>query len=485
MEASTPAGRRRKKERSTDMKRIFTVLAATLLLTAAMAVTASASEYDAVAEDLAGIGVFRGTADGFELDRAPTRSEAAIMLVRLYGAEEEAQTAYEAGDITLPFTDVGTTAAPYVAWLHDQGIVNGTSATTYGTGACSAQNYAAFLLRALGYEDGTDFAYADALTFAQEKGFYDPLQFAGSFLRDDLAALTYQALGTDLKDGSAYLLKSLIDSGAVDATAAAPMTEKIEAYRALQQANAGMDGATALDADLIASIDISYTQEGETVSMPMDMSGSMQMILDESDLQMAYTFDIDILGESMTMSEWLRDGWVYVQTEIGDETVRTKTQVDLKEQLALLEQLEGTASMATVNVSGLAMVDSLTAEPRGTDTVYTMVIRKASMQSTMDSILGLLSSSGLGAEETAVMMDQLDFSDITAVYTVDRNGDLTDMAMTFSLEMAVPVGEDVEPAAMEVSYDMDVAINALGDDVKITFPDFSGFEEVTVPEVAA
>ena len=312
------------------------------------------------------------------------------MLVRLYGAEEEAQAAYEAGDITLPFTDVGATAAPYVAWLHDQGIANGTSATTFGTGACSAQNYAAFLLRALGYQDGTDFAYADALTFAQEKGFYDPLQFAGTFLRDDLAAVTYQALGTDLKDGSTYLLKSLIDSGAVDATAAAPMTEKIEAYRALQQASAGMDGATALDADLAASIDISYTQEGETVSMPMDMSGSMQMILDESDLQMAYAFDMDILGESMTMSEWLQDGWVYVQTEIGDETVRTKTQVDLEEQLALLEQLEGTASMATVNVSGLAMVDSITAETRGTDTVYTMVIRKASMQSSMDSILGLL-----------------------------------------------------------------------------------------------
>ena len=36
------------------------------------------------------------------------------------------------------------------------------------------------------------------------------------------------------------------------------------------------------------------------------------------------------------------------------------------------------------------------------------------------------------------MMDQLDFGDITAVYTVDRNGDLTDMAMTFSLEMTVP-----------------------------------------------
>ena len=76
------------------MKRTFTALAAALLLAAAMAVPAAASDYDAVAEDLSAIGVFRGTSDGFELDRAPTRSEAAIMLVRLYGAEEEAQAAY-------------------------------------------------------------------------------------------------------------------------------------------------------------------------------------------------------------------------------------------------------------------------------------------------------------------------------------------------------------------------------------------------------
>ena len=65
------------------MKRILTILAATLLLTAAMAGTASASSYDSVAEELSAIGVFRGTAGGFELDRAPTRSEAAIMQVRL------------------------------------------------------------------------------------------------------------------------------------------------------------------------------------------------------------------------------------------------------------------------------------------------------------------------------------------------------------------------------------------------------------------
>ena len=94
------------------MKKLFTLLGATLLLSAALCVSASASDFDAAAEDLSGIGVFRGTAGGFELDRAPTRSEAAIMLVRLYGAEEEAQAAYAAGEITMPFTDVAVNYTP-------------------------------------------------------------------------------------------------------------------------------------------------------------------------------------------------------------------------------------------------------------------------------------------------------------------------------------------------------------------------------------
>ena len=213
------------------MKRIFTLLAAVLTLTVATTMPAFASDYDALAEDLAAIGMFRGTANGFELDRAPTRAEAAIMLVRLYGAEEEAQEAYKSGELTMPFTDVGTTAAPYVAYLYTHGITNGTTATSFGTGTCSAQNYAAFLLRALGYQDNVDFSYSNVLSFAQQKGIYDPQLFSGDFLRDDLVAVTYRALGTDLKDGSGYLLERLIDSGAVDAKAAAPLVEKIEANR--------------------------------------------------------------------------------------------------------------------------------------------------------------------------------------------------------------------------------------------------------------
>ena len=98
------------------MKRFLSLLFTSLLLSICLCVTASASDYNAAAEDLSAIGMFRGTENGFELDRAPTRSEAAILLVRLYGAEETAKVAYEAGEIAHPFTDVSEFTSPYVAW---------------------------------------------------------------------------------------------------------------------------------------------------------------------------------------------------------------------------------------------------------------------------------------------------------------------------------------------------------------------------------
>ena len=454
------------------MRRFLTLLGTTLLLSAVLCVGASASDYDAVAEDLSEIGMFRGTANGFELDRAPTRSEAAIMLVRLYGAEEEAAAAYASGEISHPFTDVGETAAPYVAYLYTNGITNGTSATTFGTGACSAQNYVVFLLRALGYEDGTDFQYADALTFAQEKGFYNPLMFSGTFLRDDLAAVTYQALGTDLKDGSAYLLESLIDAGAIDADAAASMTAKIEAYRALLDASSEMDTSAAMDADMTADIEMTYTGE-TTESMTMGMTGNVQMAVTEDDIQMAYVFDINAMGETMTMGEWMRDGWVYIQTETGGETVQTKTQVNTAEMQALLEQVQSTASMASPanSADGLALVDSITVSTSGSNTVYTLVISQNSISSVMNGLLSMLGTDAAGVDLTEVtaILNGLEFSDIAAIYTVGSNGQLRDLQMQFSMTM----GGDalgMPGESLEMAFDMDITVNAVGDAVTVDFP---------------
>ena len=166
------------------------------------------------------------------------------------------------------------------------------------------------------------------------------------------------------------------------------------------------------------------------------------------------------------------------------EAVRTKTQVNLEEQLALLEQVQASASVDVVNVSGLAMVNSITSKTQGSDTVYTMGITGSSMNGMMETAFSTLMGGGtFPAEDLQTMMDMLSFGDITAVYTVDRSGDLKSIQMTFSVEMKVPAEEGGTPMAMTADYDMSMTVNATGDSVRITFPDFSSFEEVPVPEI--
>ena len=460
------------------MKRFLTVFFTVLLLTAALCVTASASDYDDAAQDLSAIGMFRGTASGFELDRAPKRSEAAIMLVRLYGAEEEAKAAYDAGQISHPFTDVSDFTSPYVAWLYNKGITKGATATTFGTaGPCSAKMYCAFLLRALGYEDGVDFQYADTLEFAQQKGFYDPTMFAGDFLRDDLAALTYQGLATDLKDGSTYLLDSLVKSGAVDAESAKPMTEKIDAYRAMSAAMNTVD-ANAMDVDVDMQMDMTITAEGETMQVPSTMRGNLKMIVAEDDsVQMAYTMKTVSQGESVDMDIWMKDGWVYLSTEMNGEAMKLKYSVE--DQLAAVEGL-GTVNVDAMSVSGLAMLESVTAKKAsGGNTEYTIVIGEG-VNSLVENVLGMM------GQDVGSMDMRL--GKMTATYTVDSKGNMkkVDMTFTASVKMDVPMedGQSYSRAA-DYDYDMTMTVNATGKNVKVTFPNFSDFQEIDLSQTAA
>ena len=456
------------------MKRLLSLLFTTLLLTVALCVTASASDYDAVAEDLSTIGMFRGTANGFELDRAPTRSEAAIMLVRLYGAEEAAKAAYEAGEISHPFTDVSEFTSPYVAWLYNNGITNGFTETTFASQRpCSAQNYATFLLRALGYKDGEDFQYADALVFAQEKGFYEPIMFSGEFLRDDLAALTYQGLAADTADGETYLLDKLIQDGAIDADAAKPMTETFEAYRAMESAFSDMD-ENAMDMDINMDMNIRMEAAGEVMEMPTSTTGSVATIVDGSDVEMAYALTTVAEGTEMDMGMWLKDGWMYMFMSTEDGLLNVKAPVE--DELAVMEEV-GTVDVSAMDVSGLAMIDSITTKKNGSNTEYTMIIGQG-MDGMMDSVAAMTGDETAGTE----------VSDMTITYVVDRNGVLKNMNMVFSAGMEMPMPmEDGTVMSMKLQYDyiVEMTIKATGSSVRIKYPDFSKFTEITYDEMDA
>lgn len=465
------------------MKRFLTILLTTLALAGLLCVSASASSFDGPAAELSAIGMLKGGSGGFDLDKAPTRSQAAIMLVRLYGAEEEAKAAYAAGDLQCPFTDVNGTAAPFAAWLKDKGLASGTSETTFGgSEPCSAKAYTIFLLRALGYQDNVDFTAANAQEFAMGLGLLDTSAFTGKFLRDDLAAMTYQALGMDRKDGDTYLLASLIESGAVDAAAAKPMTDKIEAYRALQASGAA--AAQGLDATVDAKMAMSLGVKGTEGGASLDMSqkadatvkGRIQMVLDK-DLQMAMDMTVTATDGETTETEkmeyWLKDGVVYVRSGDMSYQMPAGMGLDMETLADLLEQSAGQSYAAM-----LPFIDSITAKASGGNTLYTLKLNNAfagMINGLTGQILGVLEA---GADLDMKMSLSLDGSTIT--YTVDKDGTLKSAAADLTLKAGVKAsdGKDSLTADVSVDLDMTMEVKAMGKAVKISFPDFSGFEDL-------
>ena len=140
---------------------------------------------EAQAQMLCDLGLFRGTENGFELDKPMTRAEASAMLTRLLGAEQTALT----GEWTHPFTDVPSWADKYVGWLYENGLTKGTSTTTYGAEEnVTCKQYCTFLARA-----STDYDYYSWLLRYGENE--EERCDAAGFVRGDAVSLSVRLLG--------------------------------------------------------------------------------------------------------------------------------------------------------------------------------------------------------------------------------------------------------------------------------------------------
>lgn len=179
------------------------------------------AEEEIAAKKLQSLGLFKGTNAGFELNRAPSRVEGLVMLVRLLGKESEAQ----AKNLSHPFTDVPSWANSYVGYAYSTGLTKGIGETTFGSAnQTTRQQYAIFVLRALGYnEKANDFTYESSIDKAQDIGILsnlDVLHLEQGFTRGDAASMSFSALDTLMKNTSKTLIRTLIDSGVVQEDAA-------------------------------------------------------------------------------------------------------------------------------------------------------------------------------------------------------------------------------------------------------------------------
>lgn len=174
-------------------------------------------DYTKEADMLNSLGLFNGTQNGYELDRVPTRVESAAMLVRLLGAEKEANEM----KFEHPFTDVPEWANNIVGYMYEKGYTKGISDNLFGSSQTTiARDYTTFMLRSLGYSSNSDFNYLEAIDFATAKGIITSDDATNlnevNFKRNEMILLSYKTLNANLKDSEDKLLVKLSDNGAIN-----------------------------------------------------------------------------------------------------------------------------------------------------------------------------------------------------------------------------------------------------------------------------
>ena len=304
--------------------------AAAAMLTA----SAFAANYTNCADSLHEMGLFQGTQNGYDLDRTPTRAEAAVMLVRLLGKEAEAK----ALTYTAPFTDLKGWEKPYVQYLYSNGLANGTNRTSFNpTGKCTAQMYAVFLLRALGYSDTADFSYANAIETAREQGIYDTgIINVQNFLRDDAAAASYTVLSVSPKNSEGTLLDQLVSENAITEADAKRYQRLFSSYAQYREATAGMDALLHYSVNSEFASPAAVTHDGRTV---MQVQTSETTVFDREKNEL-------LTDRKMTLSAPnTSDKQLLTQSYLSDGALYHKLNGSWSAELVTAAEQEGLAAM--------------------------------------------------------------------------------------------------------------------------------------------
>lgn len=304
--------------------------AAAAMLTA----SAFAANYTNCADSLHEMGLFQGTQNGYDLDRTPTRAEASVMLVRLLGKEAEAKTL----TYTAPFTDLKGWEKPYVQYLYSNGLANGTNRTTFNpTGKCTAQMYATFLLRALGYSDTADFSYANAIETAREQGIYDTgIINVQNFLRDDAAAASYTVLSVSPKNSEGTLLDQLVSENAITEADAKRYQSLFSSYAQYREATAGMDALLHYSVNSEFASLVAVTHDGKTV---MQVQTSETTVFDREKNEL-------LTDRKMTLSAPnTSDKQLLTQSYLSDGALYHKLNGSWSAELVTAAEQEGLAAM--------------------------------------------------------------------------------------------------------------------------------------------
>lgn len=195
----------------------------------------AAAQSSNYAEALNRLGLFSGTENGYELSRVPTRAEALVMMLRLWGKEADVLK----NTYNNPFDDTSWESS-YVSYAYANGLVNGVNEHRFGGNQPTSLNqYSAMVLRVLGYsETKGDFTYKTAVSFASGVLGTDLEKEAG-FNRGTLAKISSYVLNTRPKNQLATLGEMLRERDVFT-------TQSLNEARSLWEQDKNLDSSTIL-----------------------------------------------------------------------------------------------------------------------------------------------------------------------------------------------------------------------------------------------
>jgi hypothetical protein len=436
------------------MKKTVRRIAVLILVIALATFTAAsslASSYTSQADSLKELGLFQGTNNGYALDRAPTRAEAAVSLIRLLGKEAEVK----AGTYDMPFTDVPDWAANYVGYMFENGLTKGKTSTTFGSNdACDAKMFTTFVLRSLCYTEADgDFVYDKAIDFSFEIGLSAGTGSVGTFLRDDMVALAYSALFQEMNDGSGNtLLEKLVADGAVSASTAAKYFDKYDTYAAFM--------------DLMSKQDFEKIHMRTTTAQDMLFSGTsmktnqqndITIVSKGSDVTYKQVSTSDAAGKPTTTTTYYTDGWLYMDTADG------KMKMEMPMDLASIISQTGLTTL----ISPFYLIQNIVKTETNDGVEY-----KLSLAPTMSA----------GASQMPQSSDMTTTSDSTTEATVKFSaaGVLTSYSVVTTTETTTTMSG--QTSSFSMSTKMTGEILEYGDVVKVVLPaDLDDYEELKMP----
>lgn len=258
-----------------------------------------------------------------------------------------------------------------------------------------------------------------------------------------LLAVMVMALGLaacgDSKDGSSS------DSGKSD-------------FDAFMEVQNNMQDIKDMEFKMKMDMDMTLSESEKTSSTVTGTCKEVIKSKDDVQMEMKYAMNIPEMETKMDGTAYFKDGVVYM------DLMGQKVKMDNSNEMASMMQTVDTSEMLNITKE---MVSDLQVKTEGSDTIYSFKIDPT-------KALDYFKNNANGYEDITNLGD-VTFDHMDVVITAD------DKQMVKNIDLDCAMASKVEgDESMNVAYKIAVEFVSINTDLKIDFPDFSDYQELTV-----